>query len=287
MGAARALCLAVLLVVTQAAVAGPDDSSQIAVEIPAISTHEPFLYSDWQGDRANLLVFIDPLCPYCKKAIPKFDGITDYNVFVFWSPIFGDRSERAIEPLFTCVKPSSDALLHSLLNGTRDQVLERDCAGGEYDQNLREVNNRMVDSYQINSVPSFYLQGTRTSISRVYNPNGASGQAVNGVALKWARYENSKVIDNTITNYLAVILPSRFTQNQSELVSTYRPAYIFSDENWSEICKTINVVGCSGQPQTVNRKSYRELMALLGLESQEDYAYLIANDGSVRTALVN
>ena len=83
--------------------------------VPDPVTHAAFLYGEYFSNRSNVAVFIDPLCPYCTRAVPKFGGIREHNVFVFWAPIFGERSERALAPIFECEKPSAPEILMSVV----------------------------------------------------------------------------------------------------------------------------------------------------------------------------
>ncbi|NHN37644.1 hypothetical protein G8764_10095 [Pseudomaricurvus alcaniphilus] len=260
-----------------------------AFVIPDKNQHSAFLYSDWAPGRANLLVFIDPHCPYCKRAIPKFDGITDYNVYVFWAPIFGERSESTIRPLFHCQRPTSDEILHrfavrgDIEGATAKRSGQAAQCGDKYDHALRELNDRVVASYPIHGVPAFFVQGVQTSLASVYRPPLVPGKFVNGVALDWTRYEAARVAAFTRPTSVALVLPASFTPAQAGLIDQYRPSYIFSAGNWRDICTSIQVSGCGDQAGLEqNQKSYLELMALLGLQEQQDASYLIAADGRVR-----
>ena len=82
--------------------------------VPDQIQHSEFLYGEWKSNRPSAVLFIDPICPYCKKVIPKLDNIHDFNLYVFWSPIFGDQSEKIIEPLFGCDKPTAEHILLGL-----------------------------------------------------------------------------------------------------------------------------------------------------------------------------
>lgn len=257
-------------------------SASVSVIIPDREIHSPFLYGDWNERRSNLAIFIDPLCPYCKKAIPKFDGLKDYNVYVFWAPIFGQRSEEIIQPLFNCTHPTDDKILHQLVS-SRDTALDLDC-GTYYRSELRRLNDDVVNSYSINAVPAFFIQGVRTSLARVYRAEQKPGKYVNGVALDWDRYELSKVVAKGRLTSQAMILPAILTEKIFQLIDQYRPSYLFSAGNWLEICEKVVVSACSNSDALAkNQQAYLELVALLDLQEQKSKVLIIANDGQVRS----
>ena len=257
------------------------DSHAAGVVIPDRIKHAAFLYNEWQPNRPNLTIFIDPLCPYCKKAIPKLDGITDYNVYIFWYPIFGQRSEKIVDPLFQCDHPTSAEILQSLM--LADGRTPTQHCGKEMRSQLREINDAVASSYPINGVPSFFVQGRRSSLAQVYSPVSEPAKYVNGVAIDWNRYQGTRIQDEKAPLTMALIFVHGFSDREAKLVRQYRPVYVFSGADWDGICQQLKAKGCdSPESRERNRLYSLELNALLGLDSPPEHNYLIAAGGQMR-----
>lgn len=264
-----------------------DASAGEARAIPDPSRDRPFLYNDWRPNRPNVVAFIDPLCPYCKKAIPKFDQITDYNLFVYWAPIFGQRSEDAIRPFFRCEYPTGREVISSLLVTLGSSAVKAPFAcDGELDDSRRAVNDAMVASYPINGVPAFFLQGVQTSLAQIQAVPVEPARYINGVAMDWQRYEESRIEQNTPRGSLAIILPEQ--QNSSvnlQLVKRYRPEYIFSRSDWQALCDALSASACviGEDAQRARLQQYNEMVALLGIDTQSGEPFLLTLEGKLQS----
>lgn len=256
-GAAIALklgffCLVFALVVVSSR------SVMAAVSIPG-ADHFPFVYSDWRGDRPSVVLFMDPLCPYCKKLIPKLHRITDYNLYIFWAPIFGERSEQAMSAIFRCETPSNESHVTQYL-GAKGAQRGFDVCEGKYNQRLRDINDQMVDSYEVKSVPSFYVQGVRTSFAQVSRLKIEPPKRLNGVVINWNRYQSLKNGNSSSANHgLALIIPKALEHRAFQ--QDFPAAYLFSETD------------------SASAVYYHEIVELLGLKRQS--AYYISYSGKV------
>jgi hypothetical protein len=199
---------------------------------------------------------------------------------VFWSPIFGENSEREIEPLFHCTNPTAPDILDAFVTKVAHRI---HCDGG-YNQTLRALNDRMVQSYAISSVPAFYVQGVRTSLARLKRENqGEVVASVNGVHLDWPRYKELKIDEYPKYRNLALILAKDDTLDTERLIKNYRPQYIFSNNQWDQLCKIVSTDYCNGQSQSHTKPTqlYQELLALLGIDDGNS-SFLISTSGKLR-----
>jgi hypothetical protein len=264
--------------------------AEAAVTIPDPSRDHAFLYNEWRPDRATVVVFIDPLCPYCKKAIPRFDQITQYNLFVYWAPIFGQRSEDTVRPFFRCEKPTAATLLHSLtLSGASEGDTPVTCEGA-YSDSLRAINDEMVASYPINGVPAYFLQGVPTSLSSVQATQTGPPKYVNGVAINWQRYKESKIEDGSPGGSLAVITSknSNVPINR-QLLEKYHPEYLFSANDRAAACDASLPEACAAAEElrAAQSRQYSEIVALLGVYTDSGQIYLLSKEGSLTSITID
>ena len=262
-----------------------------AMRIPDLTSDRAFLYGDWQPNRANVVVFIDPLCPYCKKAIPKLDQVTDYNLFVYWAPIFGQRSEDAIRPFFRCGQPTGRAVLQNMINTPAAGLaqLNPNCEG-ELDTANRAINDAMVSSYPINGVPAFFLQGVPVTLSQIETVITEPAGYVNGVAIDWRRYKESRIGQKLPSISLAIIFPvQRDSSLDMQLLSQYRPEYLFSLNDWEALCEALSATACANgkDAQRIQAHQFREITALLGIDDEPGEVYLISQDGKLSSVQTN
>lgn len=263
-----------------------------AVPIPDAERDRAFLFGQWQPGRASVVLFIDPLCPYCKRVIPKLELISDYNLFVYWVPIFGQRSERAIAPFFHCQRPTSPALLGTVnASPAQAKALLADC-GPQANVALRQRNDAMAAAYPINGVPAFFLQGRRESLSGILTRQRTTANKVNGVVLEWQRYGESQLLPVSGARSLAVIAGAGGDpQAMSGLLREYQPAHFFAADGWGSLCgeRGSNDAGalaaCDDAPQlqSLRRAHYLELVALLGLDPVAQRVIVVSRDGRLIT----
>ena len=260
------------------------------MRIPDPLHDRAFLYGEWQPGRANAVVFIDPLCPYCKKAIPKLDQVTDYNLFVYWAPIFGQRSVDSISPFFRCEQPTGRSVLQGLINtaGAGLTLPAPNCEG-ELDISNRAVNDEMVSGYPINGVPAYFLQGVPVTLSQIQAVIPEYAGYVNGVAIDWLRYKESRVDLNVPSSSLAIIFPEHgMSDLDLQSFRQYRPEYLFTLNDWKALCDALSAATCADgkDAQRLQSQQFREITALLGVD-HPDKVYLVSSDGKLSSVNIN
>lgn len=127
------------------------DYSETHIDLNAISLNIDRLNTIVMGNgRKTVVVYIDPLCPYCKKFIEKAQSKTDeYTFKIVVLPALGDESNIHSKSLF-CAENKSDALL-KLLSRSMDEMKQKDhCDLAQYDLTLMSAN-----MFKIKSVPWF------------------------------------------------------------------------------------------------------------------------------------
>lgn len=274
------LVLLACLLVTPGLVLAQNQSP--AVSIPDPKTHASFLYGEWQPDRPNVVLFIDPLCPYCKKIIPKLERITAYNLFVFWSPIFGGRSETEIRRFFHCAKPTGKNELALAFSNTNPA--DPDCSGS-YNTALRQINDDLLATYPVQGVPAFFLQGTSVGFASIAEVEQPNPKMVQGVRLNWQRYEAACLKSGKVAQHQALLVPKAHMKNAPSLINQYKPAYVFlAGDNRAGCELGIALQTCQpGRPFPDRPQTFlEEVTALLDLNTDDKAVYLISFDGAVR-----
>jgi len=90
------------------------------------------------------------------------------------------------------------------------------------------------------------------------------------------------VDQNSPTNSLAIIFPEHQTLDLGlQLIEQYRPEYLFSHNDWQEICKAQSAIFCASGADTQRARSrqYNEIAALLGLDVRSGEAFLLTREG--------
>lgn len=236
---------------------GTDPAAQDSVRLnPEAEAHSGFLLSEYDPSKPTVAVFKDPLCGYCIAAMPKLDQLSGYNVYLFWAPIFGQRSEFSISEIFRCANPVDKSV--------RDFVAARqspDCAR-EIDNEALAVNQSMVDAYRINSVPAYYLQGARVSLDELLLRQ-LEHPPVSGVVINWDRYRNARIRKRPESHSIALLLNATDERQLLALDEQFLPQFVFVESD----------------PST--RKSYDEMRLLLGLDSRRQSSFLVSRDGQI------
>jgi hypothetical protein len=254
-------------------------SAQAApLPVPGHEEHGAFLYGDWKPNRPSAVVFLDPLCPYCKRAIPRLGMIERYNLFVFWAPIFGDRSETIVAPLFQCARPTSKILLDGIARDPRAAPAE--CSRHD-DAALRTRNDAMVAAYDVNAVPAFYLQGKQTNLTVLQQaPANRLPARIQGVALPWQRYAPAQRLAPSDYGSAAILIAAETPAATAQAaVARYNPQYVFSPDRWELLCQESLVKGCPKVQQLPGL--FREVSALLGVAPGPAQAFVITFEGSI------
>lgn len=208
-----------------------------------------FLVNGWDSNRPNAYLFLDPLCPYCKKVIPKIDAVQDYNLFVFWAPIFGQRSENAIGPLFNCAQPTALSYLQALAKKRTPDTSACD----DQSHASRSRNDEWVSAYQIGAVPSVYVSGRRVSFSTI-EPRSIVPKKVHGVAVPWQRYAALKQSGPSSSG--AILWFDASQEVPAKLIQQHKPAYVFdASMHAQQLWEISALLGLSNPSQPVLIKS--------------------------------
>lgn len=192
------LCLAL--------VARADGKTQ-ALIIPDHEQYADFLLEPYKPGKPSIVAFKDPHCGYCIKALNKLDRLSEYNVYMFWAGILGKRSVKKVEQIMNCDSPVSQPVFDSVIN--RSPIIV--CQAGEAERvtRLNQLNDKIVASYQPNSVPSYFFGGRKVYVSQLEKFKRSIQMNVTPIQLNWTRYADLRV-DNTHHNGLAnaiVFLP--------------------------------------------------------------------------------
>lgn len=234
-----------------------------ALIIPSKEVYGDFLIEPWKPNAANVIVFKDPNCGYCIRALKRLDRYKDYNVFMFWSPILGKSSESQVENIFQCEKPVGEEVILAVVN--RDKI---NCKKSTFhNDKLTKLNKKIVENYNPQSVPSYYFGGEKVWLSTLNRFKEKNVTDYNAITLDWERYQTLK-LDQSGHQGLAnaiVFLPKSSNREAFERKLKRDGRY-----NWyiAEACR-----GCSRLP--FNQMS-QELMLLFNIEDQ-DHLTLVIN----------
>jgi hypothetical protein len=163
--------------------------------------HQQFLLRPYQPAAPSVVVFKDPFCGYCIKAMANSAQLAAYNVYVFWYPIFGTSSEERVQQFFRCQNPTGPLVQKAML------ARQAPACDGDLQQQLVQVNQQMVDAYLPDAVPAYYLSGQRTYAAELV-ALVQQKQPVAQVKIQWQRYQSNLVTPVTMGDDVAVFLPA-------------------------------------------------------------------------------
>ena len=247
--------------------------------IPTMEEYGAFLVGQWKPNRNTVVVFKDPFCPYCIKAIPDLYKLTNYNVFLFWAPILGDQSKREVEAIFRCSRPVSRHVLESVSAKTRPHCK------GELNSRLLNLDFQVADNYKISAVPAYFMQGKQVSVARILGASHGKSP-INGVHVPWSRYVAMK--DHHLTQFktTALILASGAEEQANRLIEENRPEYVFLGQDF--IVKRSPLLPCHTGNSSCNddyldqyRSRFDEFCKLLGLSPEPGKATIVQQDGTL------
>ena len=249
--------------------------------IPDAKNYQPFLYGDYQPERLNVLIFKDPFCPYCIKAIDKLDDLNSYNVFIFWAPILGQRSVARVDEIFKCSEFASSKVL-----GAVKQRQSPNCEG-DMNTALLEQNLNMVENYQIYSVPEYFVQGKRTSFLALSRNSGKSPY-INGVKIDWQRFALMQQQPRMNAKFLTMLVPEEKTLEIDFLLRQFKPEYVFLPPKYAashpEFLKCVdNEAQCIEKQSKLYAKRSGEFELLFDGALKNEKVVLIDYHGSVST----
>lgn len=247
-------------------------------------THKAFLLNNWLPYRPSVAIFVDPLCPYCKKAMPTYRSIQSYNVFAFWSPIFGQRSESVIGPLFQCQNPTSIPIMEALAVSAFSAPMGACDNSLEEARQLRELNDQIVSQFNINAVPSYYIAGEKVVSDKIFQVDKNYLTNVQGILIDWRRYEENRVTSLEKATFKAVLIIGKVSRKTIRQVTELMPEYVFAQTIKSKQCKKIGFTDCRREFQSGLAKirySSEELIALLDASSFSNGVYQLDFDGNL------
>lgn len=247
--------------------------------IPTETEYFPFLINGWDAKRKSVLIFKDPYCPYCIKAIPEIEKLTSYNVFIFWAPILGERSEKRVDDIFQCNSPVSQKIFSSM------SVRKSPNCRNPINEKLKSLNQFVVDNYNINAVPSVFMQGKQVSLAQlIKEPNRKP--AINGVKVNWKRFQLMQQNSDVEAKTLVLLIPNSHQEKLSKVINQYKPEFVFLAGKVLEKspgflkCKSNNQLCLAYQSDQYQAK-YQEFTMLFGSTIKPDKLVLIDKQGNV------
>lgn len=176
----------------------PQAMAKSPLPVPTVESHKNFLVGEWKPSAPSVVVFTDPFCPYCVKALEKKHELDNVNLFMFWYPIFGEKSASRVAEFFRCESPVGSNVI--------DAVLQRKSPECNQKANieLAAINKQMYEAYNPQGVPSFYLGGQKVSFAEVKSIPLAESHSL-GINLDWARYASNQVLSDASATKKAAI----------------------------------------------------------------------------------
>lgn len=218
--------------------------------IPTEEQYFPFLLNGWDPKRQTVVIFKDPYCPHCIKAIPKLPELRNYNVYLFWAPILGERSKKRVDDIFRCTAPASAKVLYAVRNRASPEC------NNAYANDLRDLNDKMVNNYSVNSVPSFFLQGQRLSFGQLKRMQDKR-PAINGVVVNWRRYQKMQYLPRHKSKTLSLMVPNGYEKGVADWLVKLRPEFVFISD--STALDQVGLGNCKikGQCSEADKKVYQ------------------------------
>lgn len=241
--------------------------------MPTVESHKAFLVGEWKPNSPTVVVFKDPFCPYCLKALEKKDELDNVNLFLFWYPIFGEKSDNRVSEFFRCASPVNRNVIEAVL-----QHSSPDCKGNSNSE-LEILNREMYEAYDPPGVPAFYLGGQKVSFVEV---KSIQVKEKFGVNLEWERYSYNRVHNDTLTEkkaavYLSESMPAKKVKKIAEalILNTDYQWYLFPSnaaQLSKQVCSILKLDCASSKSYLL--QSSQEIALLYGLDSQ-DYSQVI------------
>ncbi len=245
------------------------DASSKPLPVPSYTIHKHFLLNDWKPDAPTVIAFKDPFCGYCIKALKKKSEMDGFNVFLFWYPIFGEKSVNRVSHFFKCEKPVTKDIIQSVIK--REEPL----CNGSGNAFLESLNRKMYQAYMPSGVPAYYFSGQKVSVSWLNSMKNEVDSIKQQVKVDWGRYQNNKYSDSEHNlAKAAIFLSSDFSLEKlpylRELIKSKASIdwYVFS--NSSSIlqkmqCNNVKKATCE---LTDMQKKNIEFSLLFGVDDQ-------------------
>jgi hypothetical protein len=237
--------------------------------IPTVDSHKEFLLNVWNPNLPTVVVFKDPFCPYCIKAFQRPAELEGFNVFLFWYPIFGEKSNSRVDEFFKCKSPVEPKVVAAVL-GKRSP----DCKA-PINISLKKLNTEMYEGYSPSGVPAYYFGGNKISVAELKAVGTHITEKSSGVSLDWKRYEKNRLgMEAPDSPNVGIFYPSgKFRKNLGKLIKSLKKTsgynwYFFSpsfDSDLKSICKS-HLRKCDSSFHQDFELGSREMQLLFGIE---------------------
>ncbi len=247
------------------------------LEIPTAIKYRDFLLGSWKAENPTLTIFVDPFCPYCLKSLDRKYQFANYNTFLFWAPILGDRSISRVNEIFACKNVVGDRVIESVIKRLSPQCEQ------PTDKEAVAANMDMLNQYNPNTVPAYYLGGRRVSLAQL-DLAVESGSVLGRQQFKinWQRYEEMSVSDvNASAKPMGLLVPSAVKLSlalvkQLENDKLYQ-WYVFIEDKDSPLFDRFCSVSQCDKQLYVNRYSEFMLLTAIPIKSSP----VVVKDGVV------
>lgn len=244
--------------------------------VPTVESHKEFLVGEWKPNSPSVVLFTDPFCPYCLKALEKKHELDNVNLFMFWYPIFGEKSDSRVAEFFRCNSPVGSNVIESVL-----QRKSPDCTR-KLDTKLESKNKQMYEAYNPPGVPAFYLGGQKVSFAEVKSIQ-VEERLSSGVNLEWERYSVNQILNNSATGtrvafYLSSTLSERKVREIAEILKSneeYR-WYLFpskANQLSKRVCSILQLSCIDDRDKLL--QSGQEIALLYGLDHESNSQVII------------
>lgn len=253
---------------------GLDAVAQSPLPVPTLESHKEFLVGEWKSSAPTIIAFKDPFCPYCLKALEKKDELENVNLFLFWYPIFGEKSDQRVAEFFLCDSPVGANVIKAVLAHTSPN-----CTGKSHTE-LEAINKQFYEAYSPPGVPAFYLGGRKVSFAEVKSiqPEGSSG-----ISLEWDRYVLNQLMNGSASGkkaalYISEKLPEKKVRKIVEALKTDNEYqwYVFPSTS-SQLSRKVCFLAqfdCALNKEKLLSSS-QELALLYGIDSGENSQIII------------
>jgi len=245
--------------------------------VPDNQKYSVFLLEDWNPYKPSIVMMLDPFCPYCIRTLEQRDRLEKYNVFLFWSPILGSASEKRVEKILQCERPTSQAVISS--------VIAHEIPDCIYSPDIERVrtNNELVNIYDPKSVPAYYFGGRRVGLNQLNQYVSSVQKHKGSISIDWERYKKFRI--SQASNQLGrvgVFLPSSFQGWESFLLHLQSlPQYewhLFPEReslDGSLFCS--EVASCTDMDDREIFRKRKELMLLFDISELAEPRFILNN----------
>ena len=93
--------------------------------IPDQQKYADFLLEPYKPGKPSVVVFKDPYCGYCIRALGNLERLDEYNVYMFWAGILGKRSKDKVNAIMQCNEPVSQPIFDNVMARSREVSCEQ------------------------------------------------------------------------------------------------------------------------------------------------------------------